>query len=463
MKTLWSSLPLLLLASCAAPSLDPASSPAATARSAGTNETALALHWWDGQSGTPALQSWWRSFQDPELSQLIHLALQKHPDLAAAAAAVREARAQREVSRASLFPSLDFSSNGGAERTWSKEADTTRQSFTANLSASWEVDYLGKNQWQVESAQSGLRVAEANLNAAQASLAAETALAYLQLRAAEKDLQLVRESIRSQEETTQLARWRHEAGQSDSLASDQAQSALASSRASQTALQQSTEQLRNRLTLLTGQEPGKLTLSQGRALPLPQGNLAQDIPADTIRQRPDVRAAGFRWLQAIAQTEALATGQFPSLTLSGSLGVNSSGLGQLFNPQALAGNLIAGVMGPLFDAGRIRSQIEGQSAAEEQAFHSYRTALLTALSEVTDALLACRHSEEQIADLESAVTHARQAAELAAQKYEAGVIDITQVLDTQRNEISLQRQLASTELEYASAHVELYRAFGGGW
>ena len=176
-----------------------------------------------------------------------------------------------------------------------------------------------------------------------------------------------------------------------------------------------------------------------------------------------MRSAGYRWVQAIAQTRSANASQYPSLTLSGSLGLSSQGTSKIFDTQSIAGNIIAGLTGPIFDAGRIRSQIEVQNAAEEQAFSSYQLTLLTALSEVEDALIATRRISERITTVKSASNLAKSAADLAAQKYQAGVSDITQVLETQRNEISLQRDLINTQLDYASAHVELYRALGGGW
>ena len=422
------------------------------------------MTWWDGPGqSSNQLVGWWNSFNDAELSRLIGLALKQSPDISSAIAAVREAQALRKASASSLFPSLDYSASRGISKVWKSDNGKSLQSFSAGLSTSWEADLFGKNQKQLLAADAGARAVEANLASARTSLAAETALAYLQLRAAESDFSLVQDSIRSQEETTQLAVWRRQAGQADALESDQAQSALASAQASLASLTQSIEQLKNRLTLLTGQAPRTLAISDGGAIPSPNDRLAKNIPTDTLRQRPDVRAAGYRWLQSIAQTEAVRAEQFPSLTLSGSLGVNSTGVTKVFNPESIAGNLVAGLVGPIFDAGRIRSRITAQNAVEEQAFHSYQKSLLTALSEVEDALIACRRSQEQIQSLVKASQFAQSAAKLAAEKYEAGVIDFSQVLETQRSEITLQRQLASSRLDYSSAHIALYRALGGGW
>ncbi|MDP0491078.1 MAG: efflux transporter outer membrane subunit [Verrucomicrobiota bacterium JB023] len=453
MKSILATLPLLL-ASCATLPLEQTST-----------SSQLAISWWETQNQpSPNLTDWWSSFGDPELSRLVRLALEQHPDLASAAAAVREAQASRNETRSDLFPALDYSASRSTDRSVAFNGkDTTSHSFSSGLNASWEADLFGKNHQLVLAGNAAILAAQADLNSARASLAAETALAYLQLRSAETDLALVQDSIKSQEETTQLAQWREQAGEADSLEAEQALSSLESSRASISSLQQTIEELRNQLNLLTGQPPRTLNVSAEKPLPIPSRNLAAQFPADTVRQRPDVRADGYRWVQAIAQTQSVTAEQYPSLTLSGSLGLNSQGLSKIFDPQSLVGDLVVGVTGPIFDAGRIRSRIAVQNAAEEQTYHDYRSTLLTALSEVEDALIAIRRTQERITTLETAVGHAQSAAQLAASSYEAGVIDITQVLETQRSEITLERDLASTRLDYASAHVELYRALGGGY
>lgn len=438
----------LLFASCATSSLNRTST-----------SPELATTWWKDQPH-PSLTSWWSSFNDSRLTRLINLSLEKHPDIDSAAAAVREAQAQRRIANSSLFPSLDYSFSQSSSRTGS---NNSINSTSASLSASWEADLLGKNKQLLFASDASLHAAEANLDSARASLAAETAIAYLQLRAAESDLALVQDSIKSQEETSRIAQWREQAGTADSLESDQARSILESSRSTLSTVRQGIEELRNRLNLLTGHAPDSLNIPTGKDIPTPSQNLAKNIPADTVRQRPDIRAAGYRWLQAIAQTRSANAEKYPSLTLSGSLGTNALKASKLFDAQSVAGNVIAGLTGPIFDAGRIRSQIDAQNAVEEQAFATYRLSLLTGLSEVEDALIAIRRTSERTSTLSSATRLAQSAAELAAQKYEAGVIDITQVLETQRNEIALQRQLVSTRLDYASAHAELYRALGGGW
>ncbi|MFD2257574.1 efflux transporter outer membrane subunit [Luteolibacter algae] len=410
------------------------------------------------------LSQWWASFGDAEMGRLIRSALENSPDIASAVANVRQAQALRKAETSFLFPELNYSGSGSTANTWQKNgADFSSENYSGGLSASWEVDFFGKNRQSVIAASADADAAEANLDSARSSLAAETALAYLQLRASESSLQLVNQSIASQEETTQLAKWRNQAGEIDQLEYDQARATLESARATISTLQQNIGQTRNRLNLLAGRVPGELAITASYHLPQPQSRLAIGIPADTVRQRPDVRSAGYGWLAAIARTRSAEAEKFPSFTLSGNLGTDSLSSSKVFNPQNVSSNLIAGLTGPIFNAGRIRAQIEGQDAAEERAFQNYRASILTALSEVEDALIACRRTSEKIGTLEKAATAARSAADLAAKKYTAGVIDITPVLDTQRNDLAIRQNLITARLDRANAHIELYRALGGGW
>ena len=409
------------------------------------------------------LSRWWNHFGDARLTRLIGEALAGNKDIASAVARVREAQARKDAQRASLFPTVDYS---GSRTTSASFDDWTRTgsgtAYSAGLSASWELDFFGKNRQSVLAASASAEAAKEDLYSAQASLASEVALAYLDLRALESRLEVVKQSVKTREETTQLASWRSQAGEIDTLELRQAQSSLESARSSLSSLEQSIGQSRNRLALLCGRNPGNISIGAG-GVPVPQRRLALGIPADTIRQRPDVRSAGYNWVAAIASTRSAEAERLPSLRLSGSLGVDTLKSGKLFNPESAASGLIAGISGPIFDAGRIRANIAAQGAAEEQSLLSYETSILTALSEVEDALIACRKTEERMATLERAASAAKDASRLANQRYRAGVIDIITVLDTQRSDLALEETLINVRADRAAAHVQLYKALGGGW
>jgi len=231
-------------------------------------------------------------------------------------------------------------------------------------------------------------------------------------------------------------------------------------------IQQNIEQTKNLINRLCGYEPGTLDSTLGSRtgdVPVPASRLAIGVPTDAIRQRPDVRIAGYQLLSSAAQTEASYADRFPSLNLSGSLGMSSLKAGKLFDPQAISGSLAAGLAGPIFDAGRISANIEANEAGTDQALQNYRASILTALSEVEDALIACMRSGERLTIIKDATVLAREADRIARLQYEAGELDFLSVLDSQRTLLGLEDSLLSTQADRSNAYVSLYRAVGGGW
>ncbi len=428
---------------------------------------------WKNSAGFPVaspsrdLSRWWNRFDDPTLTRLISDALGNSPDMASASARIRESRARRKASAASLFPSLDGSTSASSSTSKTDGVSSPwGNSYSAGLNASWEADLFGKNRNAVEAASAQLGAAGENFHSVQAVLASDIAIAYTNLRVDEAGLEVLRRTIKTREETNQLASWRTQSGEADSLESSQALSSLEQARAAVPALEQSIAQGRNLLALLAGQAPGGLDgiLAAGKqTIPNPAGSLAVGIPADTLRQRSDVRLAGYQLLAAAANTRAADAERFPSLNLSGSLGLTTLSSGKLFDPESASAGIIAGLAGPIFDAGRIRANIDAQNAVEEQAFQTYRATVLTALSEVEDSLIACRRTGERQAILEKATAAAREAAQLAQQRYQAGVTDILTVLDSQRTLLGLEDSLFTVRANRAIAYIQLYKALGGGW
>ena len=436
------------------------------------NDMALPADWKNAAhfpvaSPSRDLSRWWNRFDDPTLSQIISTALRNSPDMAAASARIREARSRRDAESALFFPSLGGSASAGSSDS-SRDGfgSSSSTNFTAGLNASWEVDLFGKRRSIVEAASAQIGASQENFHSVQASLASEIAIAYTRLRVNEAALEVLERTVKTRAETSQLATWRTQSGEADSLESSQALSSLEQARAGIPAIQQSISQTRNLLALLAGQAPGSwdARLAAGKkAIPNPARSLAVGIPADTIRQRPDVRLAGYQLLAAAANVRAANADRYPSLNLTGTLGLNALSAGKIFNPETVTSGVIAGLSGPIFDAGRIRSSIAVQDAIEEQAFQTYRATVLLSLSEVEDSLIACRRTTERLATLEKATAAAREAADLAQQSYEAGETDILTVLDAQRSLLGLESSLFSARADRTNSYIQLYKALGGGW
>jgi len=412
------------------------------------------------------LSRWWSRFEDPALNRLISAALEDSPEISAATARIRESRARRDAEFAGLFPTLDggVSSNSRSTKT-DPGPRISGSSYSANLDASWQVDLFGRRRSAVQAAAANLGAAGENLHSVHAALAAEIASTYTSLRADEARLSVLRRNVSTREETAQLATWRQQSGEADSLESSQARSSLESARAAIPSLEQAIAQGRNQLALLAGREPGALDsmLGGGKGIPSPPNSLAIGIPADVLRQRPDVRVAGYQVLAAAANTRAAEAARYPSLNLSGSLGLNTVRARDFLNPETAAANLATSLTSPIFDAGRIRAGIEAAAAVEQQAIDNYRSVVLTALAETENALIACRRSAERLATLEKATRLARESDELARQRYEAGEIDFLDVLDSQRTLLNLEDNLLNTRRDRTTSYIRLYQALGGGW
>lgn len=420
-----------------------------------------------GAADAAALAQWWKQFNDPVLDRLIAGALQTSPDVRTALAKIEESRARYGVQRAALLPSLSASVSGQGSRTNSRTTDTTTRAekYSAALDASWEIDLFGQNRKTLDATAADLAQTEENLRNAQASLAAEVATAYVTLRSAEAQLVIVRRNLASREETLQLTRWREQAGTVTALDTQQAVSTLEQTRASLPTLQQTVTQTRNQLALLSGQTPGALDalLGESATVPAVAATLATGIPADTLRQRPDVRAAARAVEAAAARTSAAKRARFPTLNLTGSLGVDALKAGKLFSPESTVASVLGSLTAPIFAAGKIQQTIQVQDALARQALISYESAVLAALSEVENALVSVQRNTERLAILDTAVTAAREAEHLAELQYQAGQADLLTVLEAQRTLLSVEQQQVTANADRATAHIQLYKALGGGW
>ena len=411
-------------------------------------------------AGTGSLAAWWGVFGDEQLVALVEAAQRANADIAIAGANLRQARALRDQSAADLWPGL--SAGGGAQRSRNGAGGATR--LEAGFDASWELDVFGAAGRGVAAQEALVRSSAATLAAVQVSVAAEVALAYLELRGAQVRFAVARENLASQEETLQISRWRQQAGLATSLEVEQAVGAVEQTRAQLPTLQATAARAAHALAVLTGQPPAALASRLAAAAPLPQpaAELAVALPAQTLRHRPDLLAAEER-LRAAAERVAQADAQRkPGFVLAASLAWTGTTLGSL-GSTAAARSLLGSVTQPLFDAGRRDAQLAGREAELDAAQQDYRAGVLAALQEVEDALAALAATRQRQGALARALEAARNAALLATQRYAGGVIDFQTVLETQRTLLGVQDGVAAAQAEFAAGHVRLYKALGGGW
>ncbi|MGC4071841.1 MAG: efflux transporter outer membrane subunit [Nibricoccus sp.] len=416
---------------------------------------------------TTALREWWRQFNDPVLNQLVADALASSTDIRTALARIDESRARHGVQRSSLFPSVTGSASGQNVRQKVRASDTTQQAenYSASLDASWELDLFGKLRASNAGTAADLKGSIEDFHAAQVSLAAEVATNYVALRSAEAQAVVVEKSLKSRGETIQLLQWQQQSGGSDALATQQAVSTYEQARASLPSLQQTIAQTRNALALLTAKTPGALDtlLATTGKLPPSPAATATGIPAETLNNRPDVRSAADAYEAAALRTTAAQRARLPSLTLSGSIGVEALKAGKLFDPVSTISSVAGSLTAPLFDAGQRKQTVQIQDALQRQALLSYQSTVLTALSEVESALIAVQRTAERLDILDRSVAAAREASQLADMQYQAGSVDILTVLDAQRTLLSVEQQQVTTRAEQLTAHIQLYKSLGGGW
>jgi NodT family efflux transporter outer membrane factor (OMF) lipoprotein len=388
-----------------------------------------------------SLAQWWTRFDDPQLGQLIAQAMQANTNVNSAQAALRQARALRDVAAAGLRPTLGSSASASHGTVG---GNSTGNLFKAGLDAAWEPDIFGGKRSALDAGDATLRASAASLGDVQVSIAAEVALSYLTLRGAQTRLAIAEANLASQLETHQITGWRLQAGLVSSLEAEQSLSATEQTRAQLPVLQTSIAQTRHALVVLTGQPPADLTnvLATGLATPAPIPRAADDLvlsfPADTLRQRPDVRAAEQQVVAALAQVAQADAARKPSFRIGGSLGLSALTLGALTDGASVVSSLLASVSLPIFDGGAARASLRAEQAALEQAQVAYRARVLTALKDVEDALVALRGDRERLLRLNLAAESARNAAQMARQRYDSGLVDFQVVLETQRSQLGTQ-------------------------
>ncbi len=416
------------------------------------------------------LAQWWTTFNDPQLSSLIEQAVVGNLDLKDARARVRQARASRGIAEASMFPYLNFSGSDTWTRS-SKDTGTgkTSQLYSSSFDAGWEIDIFGGARRSIEAAEASLQATQENLHDVLVTLLAEVALNYIEVRTYQTRLAAVQENLDAQNETYQLILWRNQAGLSDELAVQQARYNLESTRSQIPSLHTGLEEAMNRIAVLLGQQPGKVHEELENAEPVPAASpqTAVGMPADMMRRRPDIRKAERELAAQTAKVGVATADLYPKLTLAGSISVKAVSFDRLMNnltstgDQALSGG--PGVSWAIFDAGAIRQNIKVQSAIQEQALIQYESAILNALEEVENALVAYADEQDRNYNLQQALEAAQSAVELAQQEYQAGLTDFSNVLDAQRSLLSFQDNLAQSDGIVASNFIRLYKALGGGW
>ena len=420
-------------------------------------------------TATAIPDAWWKLFGDSHLDALVDEAFGANQDLAAAAARVEEARALAGFAHAEQFPEID--AGGTASRTRFSNASgqfppgipLEFDSFRATASVSYEFDFWGRYRRATEAARAELLATEEGQRNVRLALASDVATAWFDLLSLDHQLAIARETLGTRGESVRLQNARYDAGTISELDLAQAQSEVASTEATIPALTRAIRQTENRLAVLLGRFGGTIerpgsTLETTNLPEVPTG-----LPSQLLARRPDLVAAEQRLIAADARIGIARAAYFPSISLTGYAGSESTDLADLFSSGTGIWQAALGVLQPIWNAGRTRRQVEAATAREKQAEAAYQKAIQTAFAEVEDALVArstgILEREARTRQIE-ALSRARKLADI---RYDAGESSYFEVLDAQRSQFVAQLTWAQARRDELVAAVALFKALGGGW
>jgi NodT family efflux transporter outer membrane factor (OMF) lipoprotein len=416
------------------------------------------------QQNPEDLTRWWSRFDDPMLGKLVEQGRTANLDVAQAVTRLRQARESLVQSRASLLPTISGSAGYSRNLTIAgSNFSTQNDNFSIGADASYQVDLFSGVRRGVEASRAALEAAGFDYASVLVSVQGEIARNYVLARLAQLQLANARDSLAIQDDNLEIAGFRVQAGLVSSLDAEQARAARAQTAASIPTIEASYNGFVSRLGVLTGQPPGALKAEMEAVRPIPKGpaSVAVGIPADTLRQRPDVRLAERNLAAATARIGVAQSQLYPALSIGGSLDSGGGALSTLFD--AISGRLFAGLAQTIFDGGRLRSQVRSNEAAAEGAFLSYKQTILTGLEDVENAIFSLNAAQERAKQFAIAYEAANNSAILSRMQYRSGLTDFTTLNTAESQLLSARNGLAQAQADQATALIQLYLALGGGW
>jgi outer membrane protein, multidrug efflux system len=424
------------------------------------------------------LVRWWTAFEDPLLNSLMERAVQSNLDLQVAEARIREARASRAVVASGEWPTVGTSGSYTRSRTSENALNfpsgassgasgfkLERNLFDIGFDANWEIDVFGGVRRSVEAADATIAATEYNRSDVLVSLLGDVARNYIDLRGAQRRLAVARANLKTQQDSLDLTRVRFNAGLASDLDVARAEAQINTTAAQIPNIESSLKQAAYNLDLLLGLSSGALWSELEKEVDIPglPPEILVGLPSDLLRRRADIRFAERRLAAATAQVGSAIADLFPKFSLTGIYGLQSISASDWFMGRSRYWSIGPTITWPIFDAGRIRANIDIRNAQQEQALYQYEKAVLAAFGDVEKSLV--NYSQEQVRyrSLNDAVAANRRAVEMANELYIRGLNDYLNVLDSQRALYVTETELALSEATMASNLVALYKALGGGW
>jgi len=411
-------------------------------------------------------EKWWDVFQDPVLQQLIRTAFQQNYDVQVAAARVLQAQAQLGITRANQFPMAGAGAQAFSER--NPKISSAFPSYQTNvaeldLSVIWNLDFWGKYRRQTEAARASLLASEWGRRTVLSSVVSSVATAYFQLRELDLALEVSKSTLASRQNSLRLTNVLAKNGSASLLDVRESEQLVYTAAETIPELERQIAQQENLLSILLGENPGDIP--RGRQLteqPNPP-TIPEGLPSELLERRPDIREAEENLVAANAQIGVAKAAYFPSISLTGTAGVESYDLAKLFTGAAGLWNTAASLTQPVFEAGGLRSGVRLAEAQEQQMLLTYKQTIVQAFQQVSDSLVAYRKNREYREQQELLTSAAQDTERLSNILYQHGGASYLQVLTSDTNSFAAELNLAQAQLNERLALVQLYNSLGGGW
>jgi len=413
----------------------------------------------------PPRVEWWTSFRSAELNRFMEEAVGGNFDVEAAVGRIVQADALSRQTGAALLPSLTMSDNVSRSQAANFPGSPTvrRWFFQPTLSASYQIDFWGKNRAAFQATQETAFAARFDRETVLLSALASTSSTYFAVLGARERAQLARDNLKLAADILSVIKNRVVVGTATALAQAQQEALVANIRASIPPLQQIADQNVAQLALLIGRAPEHITVAGAAISKLGVPKIQPGLPSEVILQRPDIQNAEAQLAAAHANLVSARAAFFPNITLTGQGGFQSLALSTLFLPSSgfysLAGNLTQ----PIFDAGLLQAQFDQRQGIQDELVATYKKTVITAFSDVEKALIALHDLGQQEELLKVSLTASQKAYDLSVDQLKAGTLDIVILLQTQQTLFTTRDSLSQVHLARLQAAISLYQALGGGW
>lgn len=418
-----------------------------------------------GVSGVAPAGDWLSQFNDPTIENLVTEALENSPTLASRAALVRAAEASTRTARSQRLPSVDGSISAGMTSTGFETLSgfdrTTDGLYGLGVDASWEADLWNRLGKGIRAADADLAASQADLAAAELSVAAQTAIAWINLNAALAQESVAVQTYEARDRVRILTERRFQRGLAEALDVRTARSALAGAEASIAQRRQFSGEAARRLEILLGRYPST-EIEAPAGLPILDDLVSQGSPMLLLSRRPDIASLEANIVAAGLRAEQARLAMLPALRLTGSVSTTETEFADIVDPDRIAARLVASLVQPLFTGGRLDAQRDAAIAQAEATIANYASAALSAWGEVEDALSADTFLAQQEDAQMRALEEARLAEELAERQYTSGTITVFNLIDAQTRRLTAESQLVSARANRATNRISYHLALGGG-